>query len=101
MKHTYLCKWPNDTISILTAENNFELFDKLDVEGDPTDERNKIYRLPEDFHLGTEIITGHKLDAGEPAISCEQEFEHNEVKMRRYRFPANICERVYKTIAQS
>jgi hypothetical protein len=54
MRKTYLAKWENGTISILTASNNLELFDKLDVEGDPNG--LLIYRLPEDFHLGTDII---------------------------------------------
>lgn len=88
---TYLIKWPNGTISVLTAESEFELFDKIDVEGNPLD--TKIYKLPKDFHLTTTLLKGK--------ISCDQEFEHNEVKMKRIQFPQDICTRVYEEIASN
>ena len=92
MRKTYLAKWENGTISILTASNNLELFDKLDVEGDPNG--LLIYRLPEDFHLGTDII---KKDE-KTFISCDQQFEHDETKMKRHKFPENMTARYYADI---
>jgi protein associated with RNAse G/E len=32
---TYIAKWPDESISILTAEDKIDLFNKLDMEGDP------------------------------------------------------------------
>ena len=92
MRRTYLAKWENGTISILTASNNLELFDKLDVEGDPNG--LLIYRLPEDFHLGTDI---EKKDE-KTFISCDQQFEHDETKMKRHKFPENMTARYYADI---
>ena len=57
-KKTYLAKWPNGTVSILTADNDYDCFDKLDVE--PFDAKVKIYSLPEVFHLTTNIKTKGK-----------------------------------------
>ena len=92
MRKTYLAKWENGTISILTASNNLELFDKLDVEGDPNG--LLIYRLPEDFHLGTDI---EKKDE-KTFISCDQQFEHDETKMKRHKFPEDMTARYYADI---
>jgi len=50
----YLCKWPNGTISILTANSKRELYLLLDYEGDP--EQANVYKLPARFHITTEII---------------------------------------------
>ena len=50
----YLCKWPNGTISILTANSKRELFLLLDYEGDP--EQANVYKLPNGFHISTEVI---------------------------------------------
>lgn len=89
--NTYLAKWPNGTISILTANNTLDAFWKLDVEGDPTDERLKVYRLPKNFYLTTEILKGGKsldvvLEADGVAIDCKQEFEYDQLKMRRVKY---------------
>ena len=92
MRKTYLAKWQNGTISILTARNNLELFDKLDVEGDPNGVL--IYRLPEDFHLGTDIQKKNE----KTFISCDQQFEHDETKMKRHKFPENMTARFYADI---
>jgi len=53
---TYYCKWPNGTISILTAQNINDAFIKLDAEGNPFDENVIIYKLSTNFHIGTELI---------------------------------------------
>jgi hypothetical protein len=50
----YLCKWPDGTISILTANSKRELFLLLDYEGDP--EKANVYKLPSRFHISTEVI---------------------------------------------
>ena len=50
----YLCKWPNGTISVLTANSKRELYLLLDGEGDP--EQANIYKLPSRFYIATEVI---------------------------------------------
>lgn len=50
----YLCKWPDGTISILTANTKTELYFLLDGEGDP--DQADVYKLPSRFYIGTEVI---------------------------------------------
>jgi hypothetical protein len=51
---TYLVKWANGDFSILTAENEYDLFWAVDQEGDPTGFKTKVYELPEYFHIAFE-----------------------------------------------
>jgi hypothetical protein len=51
---TYLVKWPNGEFSVLTAKSEYELFWKVDQEGDPTDSKTKVYELPKNFHIAFE-----------------------------------------------
>lgn len=54
---TYIAKWPDGSISILTAEDKTDLFDKLDIEGDPfCCELYEIKSENEDFHFSLEIV---------------------------------------------
>jgi hypothetical protein len=78
----YLAEWPNGTISILTAESEIDLFDKLDAEGDPTEAR--IFLMPTQFHLETNIQK-NKIEV------CE--FDGKEPK--EFHFSNDIFERVY------
>ena len=54
---TYIAKWPNGTISILTAENQVDLFWQLDSEGNPS--CAEIFQVTkneyEDFHIATNL----------------------------------------------
>ena len=50
---TYLCKWPDKTISVLTAKSERDLFFKLDSEADPSYPTVRIYKLPVDFQITT------------------------------------------------
>lgn len=54
----FVVKWPNGTISIVSADTISQLFNMLDTEGDP--EQASIYKLKPDenghFHLTTEIV---------------------------------------------
>ena len=54
----FIDKWPNGTISIVSANTNSQLFNMLNTEGDP--EHASIYKLEPDpnghFHLTTEIV---------------------------------------------
>jgi hypothetical protein len=84
---TYLIKWPNGTISVMTARSDFELCDKMDAEGDPTDSDVEIYELPKEFHLTTEVKV--KSDK-EFSIECEQSFEHGDAEMRKCKFTKNM-----------
>jgi hypothetical protein len=60
--NTYLIKWPDGTISILTASCDFNLWWDADREGDVLDSRVRIYELPEDFQLGTFINKKGKIE---------------------------------------
>jgi hypothetical protein len=78
----YLAEWPIGTISILTAENEIDLFDKLDAEGDPNETR--IFLMPTQFHLETDIKK-NRIDV------CE--FDGKELK--EFHFSNDIFQRVY------
>ena len=58
--NTFLVKWPNGTISILTADTNRHLYDLLDTEGDP--DEALVYKLVPDedghFYITTDIVNG-------------------------------------------
>ncbi len=54
MMKTYLVKWPTGDFSVLAAKNEYDLFWKVDREGDPTDSKTKVYELPKDFHIAFE-----------------------------------------------
>lgn len=54
----FVVKWPDGTISIVSADTVSQLFDMLDTEGDP--EAATIYKMELDenghFHIKTEIV---------------------------------------------
>ena len=50
----YLCKWPNGTISFLTANSKRELYILLDCEADP--DEAEVYKLANGFHIATDVI---------------------------------------------
>ena len=58
--NTFLVKWPNGTVSILTADTNRHLYDLLDTEGDP--DEALVYKLVPDedghFYITTDIVNG-------------------------------------------
>jgi hypothetical protein len=57
--NNYLTKWPDGTISILSATSISELYLYLDEEGNP--DAAEVYKLPRKFHLMTCIKKG-KID---------------------------------------
>ena len=67
----YIAKWPNGTISILSAKNEDDLILKLDSEGNPSEA--KIFRVPTpsgNLHITT-ILT-------EENGECAIEFDSGE-----------------------
>lgn len=54
----FVAKWPNGTVSIVSADTNRHLYDVLDTEGSPEDA--SIYKVMSDedghFHLTTDIV---------------------------------------------
>ena len=56
----YLVTWPDDTFSIITAQDKNELFWNMDLEGDPTYPKVKIHELIPNksghFHLSSEFV---------------------------------------------
>jgi hypothetical protein len=50
---TYIAQWPDNSLSILKADNEWDVFDRLDGEADPF--AAKVYELKDDFHFGVEI----------------------------------------------
>jgi hypothetical protein len=56
--NTFLVKWPNGTISILTADTNRHLYDLLDMEGNP--DKALVYEVVPDedghFHITTCVV---------------------------------------------
>ena len=59
---TYLIKWADGTISILTAKTDYELWLYADREGDVFDPSVRAYKLPKKFHLGTCINKKGKIE---------------------------------------
>lgn len=81
----YLINWPNGTISIIAADNPYDLFWRMDEEGDPTCPENEIYILPERFHIGTQLIDG-KI----------QFSNYEDDNLKRYKFPKNFTDRAFQ-----
>lgn len=52
----YLAKWPDGTVTILTAKNVIHLFDLLDLETDPF--AAEVYQLPRSYQIRTSIEEG-------------------------------------------
>ena len=77
----FIAKWPNGTVSIVSADTNRHLYDILDSEGNP--EEATIYELePDDdghFHLTTDVVK-NKIKVG-------IDFESNcKLKLRKNIF---------------
>ena len=77
----FIAKWPNGTVSIVSADTNRHLYDILDTEGNP--EEATIYELKPDndghFHLTTDIVK-NKIKVG-------IDFESNcKLKLRKNIF---------------
>jgi len=92
---TYFCKWPDGTISILTAQDETDAFFKLDAEGNPSDNNVFIYKLPTNFHIGTEWF---KNNEGEIEISADLVCDSNCLEdLKRIKF--NL-ETIYKELSK-
>jgi len=71
--NTFLVKWPDGTISILTADTNRHLYDLLDTEGNP--DKALVYEVVPDedghFHITTDIVKGKiKVDSNSE-VNCK------------------------------
>ena len=69
----FLVKWPNGTISILTADTNRHLYDILDTEGEP--DKALVYEVVPDeyghFHITTDIVKSKiKVDSNSE-VNCK------------------------------
>lgn len=80
---TYIAKWPNGTISILTAEDKTDLFWKLDSEADPVEA--KIFEVPTDEEGNIHITTGLFKKKNDYVIEF-QSGEYGE-QIKRARWP--------------
>ena len=90
---TYFCKWPDGTISILTAQDETDVFFKLDAEGSPYGDNVFVYQLPTNFHIGTEWL---KNNNGEMEISADLVYDSNCLEdLKRIKF--NL-ETIYKEL---
>jgi len=53
----YIAKWPNGTVTILSAKNKRDLFFKLDEEGDPSEaEIEHVTFLNGEVHITTNFL---------------------------------------------
>ena len=88
---TYLAKWPNGDISIVTASNQTELFWTLDSEGDPA--APKIYEIPtKSFsHISTSVKT---FKNGKTDIKIDS----NEYKLKRFKWNDGITEKAFREL---
>lgn len=71
--NAFLVKWPDGTISILTADTNRHLYDLLDTEGNP--DKALVYEVVPDedghFHITTDIVKGKiKVDSNSE-VNCK------------------------------
>lgn len=86
----YIVNWPDNTISIITASNEAELFWNMNVEGDPSDPKVKIKKVIPDengnFHITSEFIRG--------TLKVDTHFE-NDCKLKRFRFGPDFTDDAY------
>ena len=85
----YLVIWPNQTISVLFAFDEIDLFWKLDEEGDPTCKSNKIYVLPEGFHIRTEFFQ-NEINA------WDEDYE-----LKQFKWSKNITDIAHNSLIKS
>ncbi len=58
----YIAKWPDNSISILSAKNQRDLFFKLDCEGDPAYAEIKEYNFNKTDDIYFTSISGNNID---------------------------------------
>ena len=83
---TFLAKWPNGTISILTAKTSEDLYDRLDQLANPED--SEIFLLPRNFSLDLESSNNEVLFD----IACEEDIH---TPPRKWAFPKDIFSNVF------
>ena len=81
----YIAKWPNGTVTILSAKNKKDLFFKLDEEGDPSDaEIEQVNFVNDDIHITTNFLTEHKDGKTQVVLDNEIGFPTIEVGFGDY-----------------
>jgi hypothetical protein len=85
---TYIAKWQNGSVSVLTAEDKVELFDKLDTEGDPFScELLEVGSKTGQFHLSFEIAN----QGGETFIGIDEPEVGSGLK--KIKLPKDVFEK--------
>lgn len=74
MNQLYIAKWPNGTITILSASNKKDLFFKLDSEGDPScAEISRLNLGDGEIHITTQFTSKDNVpvldEEGNPEIN--------------------------------
>jgi hypothetical protein len=77
---TYIAKWPNGTVSILTASDIDDLFWMLDEEGDPS--AAEIFQLKQRFHLTTDVVKGK--------IEFYESYKEDEPSIKKLNWPKDM-----------
>lgn len=77
--NTYLVKWPDSTISIITAKDVMDLCDKIDVESSHTFAK-AVFKMPSNFNLQTRLNMSGKL-----VVKCD--YDHGQRKPKRIKLP--------------
>jgi hypothetical protein len=86
----FLMKWADESISVVFALDEVDLFWKLDREANPLSSLARIYVLPEFFHLRT-IVNDKK----------QIKFSLGDHRFKRFRWSDNILEKAYDPRARA
>ena len=95
--NTYLVKWPDGSASLVQANEEVELFIKLDTEGDPN--CATIYKVAGsgNFHFTFNIAKQNK----EQFIDVDLGGESSKIKLQKFKFRKDIIIRCLARITRS
>ena len=92
--NTYIVRWPDNSISILNAECDLQLFEMLDCEGDPSSA--EIHKINTDafFYI---TLTSSKPEEKIHFDTCEDMYGNS---IKKHKFPKNIALEWYRLIKE-
>ena len=94
---TYLVKWPNGSASVVQAEDETDLYIKLDMESDPSCAVIKKIAGYGDIHLTFDIVKQND----ELFIDADLHSESDDVKLRKFSFRKDIFIKYLARITRS
>lgn len=87
---TFLAKWPDGSVTVLTASTSVDLYEALDAEGEP--EYAEIFLLPRNFELC--FVAIQKAEIG---IDDDPGCNRTSPALQKWMFPEDIFGQSYFT----